>query len=130
MESQWKVELRFNSRLRGANQTHTAVVDALGIDGAIFQAAKQALQLPEHGQSIVITGATLDVVPEDVRLFLGRQPNYDNFWHHLSTRVLNALQRHGEATPWNLSVAKLIRIPGIGPDSIKEIAAAAEKCCV
>lgn len=62
----------------------------------------------------------------------------DKFWKSLKTSTRNSLRRHlarvvGEETdcqPWLMSVKDLVRIPGIGPAAIAEIARLTEKYCV
>lgn len=62
-----------------------------------------------------------------------QQPNPE-FWSRMSTKTRNALLRTGFITtssqPWNYTVKELIRIPGIGPHAIAEIAKLTEKYCV
>lgn len=58
----------------------------------------------------------------------------DKFWSNLKTSTRNSLQRagyfHNDPGPWNMTVKELIRIPGIGPQAIAEIAKLTEKHCV
>lgn len=60
------------------------------------------------------------------------------FWASLRTSTKNALARHFAARdtplydtqPWEMSVKELVRIPGIGPQAVAEIAKLTEKYCV
>jgi len=61
------------------------------------------------------------------------------FYHNLSTKVKNALRRHAEylrgqglaeIKPWDMSVKDLLRIPGIGPAKVREIADAIYRSCL
>lgn len=56
----------------------------------------------------------------------------DKFWAGLKTSTRNSLRRYlpEEERPWELSVKTLIRVPGIGPQAIAEIARLTEKYCV
>lgn len=56
----------------------------------------------------------------------------DKFWAGLKTSTRNSLQRHcpDVTQPWLMSVKELIRIPGIGPAAVAEIAKLTEKHCV
>ncbi len=56
--------------------------------------------------------------------------NPDKFWASLKTSTSNALKRGKCEDPWNWTIKGLIRIPGIGPQSIAEIAAAIQKHCL
>jgi len=63
-----------------------------------------------------------------------RTDNTAKFWKSLTTKTRNSLLRSGfitrDSQPWNYSVKELIRIPGIGPTAIAEIATLTEKYCV
>jgi hypothetical protein len=56
----------------------------------------------------------------------------DKFWKSLKTSTRNSLKRYHPdmEEPWLLSVKELIRIPGIGPAAIAEIARLTERYCV
>lgn len=57
--------------------------------------------------------------------------NHEKFWSSLKTSTRNSLLRYyQDPQPWNMSVKELIRIPGIGPAAIAEIARLTEKHCV
>jgi hypothetical protein len=60
----YEVTVRFNSRLKGAGQSHTTRLDAANIQAAIDAAMSEAVRIPEHGQSIYVVGATVDEVVE------------------------------------------------------------------
>lgn len=52
------------------------------------------------------------------------------FWQSLPTRVRNTLKRHKCHDPWNWTIKGLMRIPGIGPDSLVAIARSIDRHCV
>lgn len=54
----------------------------------------------------------------------------EKFWQSLTTGTRNALARGKCTDPWNWTIKGLIRIPGIGPSKIAEIAAAVQKHCI
>lgn len=56
----YRIQLRFNSRLKGAGQKLNGLVEAGSVQEAIDFMTAQAVRLPEHGQSIFVTGATVD----------------------------------------------------------------------
>lgn len=54
----------------------------------------------------------------------------DKWWSALTTSTRNTLQRYGCMSPWDSTIKELIRIPGIGPKAIAEIAAVTDKHCI
>jgi hypothetical protein len=70
--NRWNVELRFNSRLQGYGQVWTGEVEAGGIEEAVTAATSAAVRLPEHGQSIYVTGAVVAAAGTDLRSFTRR----------------------------------------------------------
>lgn len=56
--------------------------------------------------------------------------NEEPFWEALPTKCRNALRRAKCNDPWNWTIKGLIRIPGIGPDSIMAITVAVQKHCL
>lgn len=62
LATEFDVELRFNSRLGGAAQKWAGRVKADCVEEAIDQAVTVVVRLPDHGQSIFVTGFTADEV--------------------------------------------------------------------
>jgi hypothetical protein len=59
-----------------------------------------------------------------------RDEQLEPFWDSLPTKVRNCLRRAKCSDPWNWTIKGLIRIPGIGPDSLVAIARSIQKHCV
>ena len=53
--------------------------------------------------------------------------NDEKFWKGLKTGTRNTLLRNKCEDPWNWTLPGLLRIPGIGPATISEIASVIEK---
>ncbi len=58
----WNVSVRFNSRLKGANHGRTSVIQHEDPFKALEQSIAAIVRMPEHGQSIYITGFTVEEV--------------------------------------------------------------------
>lgn len=56
--------------------------------------------------------------------------NEEPFWASLPTKVRNCLRRAKCNDPWNWTIKALVRIPGVGPDSLVAIAKSIQKHCV
>ena len=61
-ERTWQVKIGFNSRLLGSRQSLICTVDAFGPEEAITKGIGQAVRLPQHGQSIVVTSVSASEV--------------------------------------------------------------------
>lgn len=59
-----------------------------------------------------------------------RDEQLEPFWASLPTKVRNCLRRAKCNDPWNWTIKALLRIPGVGPDSLVAIAKSIQKHCV
>lgn len=96
--------------------------------------------LPDSRGTCEVCGKTADCydIPSS-QLPKPPNPMAEGFWKRLGTQRRNALLKdqawraeHGKpiVEPWDQSVKELLRIPGIGPGALREIAEAVEKSCV